>query len=70
MISVKGNKESCGNLSNCKAGGGAGGIVQIISRSGFLAPHVISLTGQSRGHRDAPENGFLYIKGEENRSTQ
>ncbi|KAL9976359.1 hypothetical protein ACROYT_G013653 [Oculina patagonica] len=62
-IYVKGSIELCGNSSNCKAGGGSGGIVQIISRSGFIAPHAIILSGIDDGYRGAPEDGFLYIKG-------
>lgn len=62
-ISVEGSKELCGNSSNCKAGGGSGGIVQIISRSGSIAPGAIILSGRSGDYRGAPEDGFLYIKG-------
>ena len=69
-IYAKGSKELCGNSSNCKAGGGSGGMVQIISKSGIIAPNAIILSGVSGSYRGTPEDGFLYIKGKnKSRST-
>ena len=40
--------------------------MQIISTSGSIAPDVIILSGTRSGYRSAPQDGFLYIKGEKN----
>ena len=64
-ISLKGLKGLCGT-SPCQACGGSGGIFQVISHSGYIAPNTVSLNGgsKSNGCKTQAENGFLYISGE------
>ena len=64
-ISLKGLKGLC-EKSPCKACGGSGGIFQVISHSGYIAPNTVSLNAgnKSDGCNTQPENGFLYIRGE------
>ena len=64
-ISLKGLKGLCGR-SPCQACGGSGGIFQVISHSGYIAPNTVSLNAgnKSNGCKTQAENGFLYISGE------
>lgn len=62
-ISLKGLNGVCGSSSgSCRAHGGSGGIFQIISDSGYIAPDTIILKAGPGG---VPKNGFLYIKGKD-----
>lgn len=70
-IQVKGIPGLCGSsISSCKAYGGSGGIVQIISDSGHIASDAIILGAGPRGHPPDPQPGFLYIKGKIKYRTQ
>ena len=65
-ISLKGLNGLCGR-SPCQACGGSGGIFQVISHSGYIAPNTVSLNAdgsKSDGCKTQAENGFLYISGE------
>lgn len=64
-ISLKGLKGLCGR-SPCQACGGSGGIFQVLSHSGYIAPNTVSLNAGSKsdGCKTHAENGFLYISGE------
>lgn len=64
-ISVKGLNGLCGR-SPCQACGGSGGIFQVISHSGYIAPNTVSLNAGNKSNRckTQAENGFLYISGE------
>ncbi|XP_073235134.1 uncharacterized protein [Porites lutea] len=61
-ISLKGLNGLCGR-SPCQACGGSGGIFQVISHSGYIAPNTVSLNAGNKSNRckTQAENGFLYI---------